>query len=55
MERLGDNDIETEPEEMNVLLKRILRRVSVTKQEITITPWRGDAWVWSRVYGEWTA
>ena len=42
MERLGDDDIETEPQEMNVLLKRLLRKVSVTKAEITITPWRGD-------------
>jgi chromosome segregation ATPase len=43
------------PEEMNMLLKRILRKVSVTKQEITITPWRGDAWVWNRISGDWTA
>jgi hypothetical protein len=55
MDRLGDDDIETKPEEMNVLLKRVLLQVSVTKQAISITPWRGDAWVWSRVTGEWLA
>jgi hypothetical protein len=55
MDRLTDDDIETPDEEMNVLLKRILRKVSVTKEEITITPWRGDAWTWNRVQGDWTS
>jgi hypothetical protein len=54
LERL-DGFMEATPDEQNLLLKKVLRRVSVGTEEITVEPWRGNTWVWSRVTGEWTA
>jgi DNA invertase Pin-like site-specific DNA recombinase len=50
-----DDFIDAPSEEQNVLMKRVLKRVAVTKEEITIEPYRGDSWIWSRVTGEWVA
>lgn len=36
------------PEEIIVLLERLLRRVVVSKEEITVEPWRGTTWVYDR-------
>jgi site-specific DNA recombinase len=38
----------TEPEELNVLLKKLLRRVVVAPDVVTIEPWRGKPHVYDR-------
>ena len=46
--RLFEDAIVGTPEEINVLLKRLVRRVVVSKEEITVEPWRGTTWVYDR-------
>jgi hypothetical protein len=36
------------PEEFNVLLKKLLHRIAVTKDEVLIEPWAGVSWVYDR-------
>jgi hypothetical protein len=50
-----DDFLDAPPDETNALLKKVLKRVSVTREELTIEPHRGETWRWSRVSGEWTA
>jgi hypothetical protein len=47
LDRLERNMI-TEPAELNTVLKRLLRRVVVSKNEVIVEPWHGDTWVYDR-------
>ena len=48
LERLGDDAISMEPEQENVLMKRLLRKITVTKDEISVEPRHGISWVYDR-------
>jgi site-specific DNA recombinase len=47
LDRLERNMI-TEPEELNTVMKRLLRRVVVSPDEVTVEPYHGTTWVYDR-------
>jgi hypothetical protein len=53
--RMFEDDVCRHAREINVLLKRLLRRVVVSKEEITVEPWRGTTWVYDRTRRSWSA
>jgi hypothetical protein len=47
LDRLERNEI-TDPMELNAVMKRLLRRIVVSPDEVIVEPWRGTTWIYDR-------
>jgi DNA invertase Pin-like site-specific DNA recombinase len=50
-----DDFIDAPPDETNALLKKVIKKIAITRETLTIEHYLGDPWIWSRVTGEWVA